>query len=666
MTSAPKNTVQLHLAHLSQLDHLRPPPGWKTERAILSTYSAHTSVLAAMLLALSGEEDEVGSGSRVGFARAITELRGKVHFVLQSGRLTLPKNPSSIVALLDRFILQVPWDEGSMEAYKGQSWHAKFALVRHVPVLKELPGERWVFMLGSRNLTLDMSWDIGLVLKTDDEDARGQKTIPQPIDGIQKLTTKLIQLFPRELKDWSLLKKSLANAKWRVPAGMVIDAIHLDFPDAPGRGYPKPLPNLNRVLAISPFLDGTTVATIAAWGDGDVIHQLISTRMAFEKVAIQANNKLNQFDVLLALSPPEHEVILGSSSAAEEEQVAADQIGLHAKILFAEHAAGCTMWMGSPNLTSRAWTRNAECYAQVSIPKPIKDAGKLLLEGLEAFIDLGKPVSSDELGGLSAEACTQQRLSEARTQVSARLIKAVQSLGNNGSILIKCTGTPHPDESDIKLSCAPLTGQLTLWPLGSCQLEIKNASQSVSASDCMRFCLMLNGSEVEWVQVIPWNPALTEDRDTAVLSDYLGPRQMLSWIHEVLNGYSDGDEGGVWDDPPNKVKKSSNITTKVLGLPSIDQALRMWIKDKTQLDEVDRILKICDQRLKVTSRYASPEDKMVEIHLRKFSRSWKALRNGLKGGQHEYLSQTISKGDHRCCLSFIDSKKWNTQVLGGR
>src|SRR5207249_2459902 len=97
-----------HLSHLSQLDHLRPPPGWRTDSAVLSTYSAHTSVIAAVLLALGGQDDDTGSGTKIAFARALTELRGKVHFVLQSGRLTLPENPASIVSLLDRFILQVP------------------------------------------------------------------------------------------------------------------------------------------------------------------------------------------------------------------------------------------------------------------------------------------------------------------------------------------------------------------------------------------------------------------------------------------------------------------------------------------------------------------------------------------------------------------------------
>ena len=69
-----------HLSHLNQLDHLRPPPGWRTDYAVLSTYSAQTPVIAAALLALAGQEDESGSGSKVGLTRALTGLRGRVHF----------------------------------------------------------------------------------------------------------------------------------------------------------------------------------------------------------------------------------------------------------------------------------------------------------------------------------------------------------------------------------------------------------------------------------------------------------------------------------------------------------------------------------------------------------------------------------------------------------
>jgi hypothetical protein len=620
-----------HLSHLSQLDHLRPPVGWKIDCAVLSTYSAHTSVLAAVLLALSGQEDEIGSGSKVAFARALTELRGKVHFIIQSGRLVMPKNPPAIVTLLDQFLLQVPWDEGSKGAYKGQSWHPKFALVRHVPAVEGQQGERWVFMLGSRNLTLDMSWDMGLVLKTADEVVRGQKSSHQSIEGIQKLASDLVGLFPEELKPWAGHVKSLSNAKWQVPAGMVVEGVHLELPGMAERGFPNQIPNTTHVLAVAPFLDGGTIAAVASWGGAGVTRQLVSTRTALDAVATQSQSHLAKFDALLTMSPPDHEVILGSESTSEEEQIAADQMGLHAKLLFVEHIAGCTLWMGSPNLTGRAWSRNAECYVHISVPKPIKDAGMELLEGLSAFVRLAKPVFLEDFEGLDAERTEEMLLSEARVQVAARMTKAVQCQGKNQSLLVQCIDFPHPDANDISLFCGPLTGQAMPWPAGVRQLEIAGASHCASPSDCMRVRLQLGNTEVEWLQVVPWNPALTEERDTVVLSDYLGQRQMLSWIHEVLNGYADGDEGGAWDRPPGKVKTASSGKAAVLGLPSIDQALRIWLRDKTQLDEVDRILKICNQKRKSNSQKGGSDEKLIEAHLQKFSRSWSTLRKGLKG-----------------------------------
>ncbi len=622
-----------HLSHLSQLDHLRPPPGWRTDYAVLSTYSAQTSVIAAVLLALSGQNDHSGSGTKVGLTRALTGLRGRVHILLQSGRLTMPKKPAPIVSLLDRFILQVPWDEGSEGIHHGKSWHAKFAIIRHVPELASEQGERWVFMLGSRNLTMDLSWDIGLVLKAGDGVTRGQKTSPQVIEGLGQIAADLAKLFPTELKRWAAFSKQLDSAQWQVPIGLVVSEIRLLLPDAPARAIPKPPGQTHRVLAVSPFLDGGAVGVVAGWGGDNTTRQLLSTRMALEKLAGQTRSKLADFDNLLALPSPQHEIILGPDGTREgpneEESVAADQIGLHAKILFAEHAKGGTLWLGSPNLTARAWTRNAECYAQVDIQSTTSEAGRLLMEGLEAFVSMAEPLALKTLETGGEEVSAQEKLAEARVQVAARLKDAFQASGKNNALVIKCPNSPHPDAVEIELSCSPLIGEPFPWPRNARSFEVAGAANAVAASECLRIRLSLDGDVVEWLQVVPWSPPLENARDEAVLSEYLGPRQMMTWIHDLLNGYSNGDEGGGWDAPTFKSIKPKYKPAVILGLPSIDQALRMWLKDKTKLDEVDRILQIWSNRRKGAIADAGDADPAVESHLQRFSRSWVTLRKGL-------------------------------------
>jgi hypothetical protein len=70
---------------------LRPPEGWKTDCAILSTYSADLVVIVTALLALAGcDLDNRRTGSRVELVKAVEALRGKVCVLAQTGRVVLP------------------------------------------------------------------------------------------------------------------------------------------------------------------------------------------------------------------------------------------------------------------------------------------------------------------------------------------------------------------------------------------------------------------------------------------------------------------------------------------------------------------------------------------------------------------------------------------------
>lgn len=610
-----------HLSHLAVLDHLRPPPGWRTDLAVLSTYSAHTSVLAAALLALAGQDDESASGTRIGLVRALSELRGKVHFVLQSGRLTLPRKPAPIVALLDRFIVQAPFDEGSEGMHKGQSWHAKFALVRHVPVADSEAGERWVFMLGSRNLTLDMSWDLGLVLKAGSDTGLDGKTAAQVITGVGPLAASLAKLFPA-LKHWSAFASALGKAQWQVPLGMTVAQINLMLPDEVGRRMPEAPKDISRVLAVSPFLDSKAVVTLARWGSDQTQRQLLSIRPELAKLVGQSGKALEGYGTLLVLPEAVIDNRPDNAIAADDEKVAADQTGLHAKFIYAEHVAGSTLWLGSANLTNRAWSRNAECYACVEIKDALSDASKILLAGLNAFVEMAQPLTRDELQGQVAEDTAAMRLSSARVHVSARLAGAVQK-SVEGVLTIQADGLPHPIDEGIELCCGRLTDASTLWPRNTQVLTLTHADNLAADSECLRVSLVLGAERVEWVQVVVWNPPLDISRDEAVLSDYLGPRQMLAWIHDVLTGYANGDEGGAWDEP-KQTSKSTAGKAFAIGLPSMEQALRLWLKDHTKLNEVDRILAIWQQR-----RAMSVVDPKMEKHLLRFAKTWGALRKGL-------------------------------------
>ena len=69
---------------------LNPPEGWRTDCAILSTYSADLVVIVTALLALTGCDLDSRRGGRVELVKAIEALRGKVRVLAQVGRVPVP------------------------------------------------------------------------------------------------------------------------------------------------------------------------------------------------------------------------------------------------------------------------------------------------------------------------------------------------------------------------------------------------------------------------------------------------------------------------------------------------------------------------------------------------------------------------------------------------
>lgn len=603
--------------HLPFLDHLRPEPGWRTDAAVVSTYSAQMPVVAAVLLALAGEVDEAGSGSRVGLVRALTGLRGKVHVVLQSGRLTPGRQDTAISGLFDQFLLQVPWDETAGPA--GKSWHAKFVLARQVPIEPGQAEERWIFVLGSRNLTLDTSWDIGFSLEGGDGFGARRGCSAQRIEGIASVVRGLVGLFPA-LHQWLSFDGRLRNVAWWVPDGLRVSEVRLMLPDESGRALPLPPSGLSRLVAVAPFLDKGAVQDLLRWpfvaGGGS--RQLLSTRSELTKklggVTLVGKPQLS------ALAEPSFDAP-APADGADDDELERERIGLHAKLIHAEHAAGSTLWLGSPNLTRRAWTRNAE--AVVRVDSTNANGSELLVSGLAALLERATLVQPDELQALTNELTVADRLAAARNHVAAQLAEARQRRRADGVVVMQCVETPPPKDPEITLQCGQIKGTLTAWPPGARTLEFSPVSAAVE-SECINCRLELQGVSISWVQLVRFEPSLDlEERDARVLGEYLGSRQMLTWIHTVLSGFSDGDEGGAWD-APGEPGRGRGRATAGSGLPTLEQALRMWLRDRSRLDEVDRILKL-------RHHSAAQADQSAQQELDRFASTWDTIRTGLRG-----------------------------------
>jgi hypothetical protein len=458
--------MSAHLPQQSLLDWLRPDMGRQTDVALVSTYSADPGVLASLLLSLAGfEDDATDQGSRatrVKFAKSVLQMKGKVAIAMQADRLFSSHKTGRPIALLDRFIKEIPWDE---DPKGGKSWHPKCAAVRYSNG-SAAPG-KWRFWLGSRNLTRDTSWDLGLSLEgyEAEADAQNGTTIPSIAGAVRKLAEET-----KQLDLWKGQIKRLTKVYWEVPRGLAVEEIRLLLPNEQNRDFPSCPSDVRRLIAVAPFMDVTTSKRIGAWGD-DADRILVSSDTELDRIAKGKENffKSRGFAAVKSLLRVDDEGEPASDDVEEDDGGLQKYRGLHAKFVWVEHSQATTMWLGSPNLTERAWKKNAEIYACIKIEsRGSAKAAAAAREGVESFLSMATPYVVSPQNQVAGE---EELLDVARTEVAARLMTAHQRLsGDWTSVAVEAEAPPHPGRHKIVLKIGPVAGdadQMIEWKRNS-------------------------------------------------------------------------------------------------------------------------------------------------------------------------------------------------------
>ncbi len=206
------------------------------------------------MLALCGASQDPELANRIRFAQALRRLKGKVAFVVQRGRIHRPHNLNRIATLLDRFVFEADCDEGASTG--GRSWHPKFVVSQWQS--EETKETSWRLWLGSRNLTRDLSRDIGLLLTPGD-----YALPPESMADLSRSIHELQRRLPPSVRPFSAKNmKSLARAKWRLPLG--IKGIDLRWIAGEDR-FPVIDQPVDEAIVISPFVDERALKELPGW-----------------------------------------------------------------------------------------------------------------------------------------------------------------------------------------------------------------------------------------------------------------------------------------------------------------------------------------------------------------------------------------------------------------
>ena len=142
---------------------LAPPSGYELDFAVGTTYSLDLDALvgATLALGLSMETDSALMNNPVCLLEALRTTGDKVVLFCESGQIHLPGNVNSLYILLEKMVFSVKTvRRRGIAAYP--SFHPKCWLIRYVNKAKEI---YYRFIILSRNLTFDRSWDITCALE---------------------------------------------------------------------------------------------------------------------------------------------------------------------------------------------------------------------------------------------------------------------------------------------------------------------------------------------------------------------------------------------------------------------------------------------------------------------------------------------------------------------
>ena len=167
---------------------------------------------------------------------------------------------------------------------------------------------------------------------------------------------------------------------------------------------------------------------------------------------------------------------------------------------------------------------------------------------------------------------------------------------------------------------------MNLWPRGQTAIALAEPEED-AATDLISVRISLDDRTLAWIQIVPFDPPLTEERDRQLIHDLLGARGVLLWIHNVLDDLT-SDGGGAWDaEPTAPATRDRQAQANVVELPSIEQALRAWMRNPKRLEMVNHILETS-----ALDHSTAEDDVTAQVQLKTFAQSWNVLRAELLNG----------------------------------
>ena len=355
------------------MEALKPPPGFRFDLAVATTYSLDLMALLTAPLAFSmfdadaartrGDGDAAESTNPFALLQAVRSYAARTTVFCQAAQIVPPARYQRVLTYLEDSVVEVNPPSAS------GVFHPKLWALRMVGEDDEV---LYRLLCLSRNLTFDRSWDTMLVLEGPLTDRKNRYSENVPLEAFFRALPDLAVRRPsqRILDQVEQLAYELARVDFELPEPFEGLAFHpTGIP-----GYSRlQLPQTKRALIVSPFVTQGALEELATGGT------LVSRAEELEQLPREA---LEGFEVHVLQDGAEL-LDQGEDAAPFEGRGAGEfrppPIGLHAKLFVQDEGWNAHVWTGSTNATSAALHQNVEFLVQLT--------GKKSRVGIDAMLE---------------------------------------------------------------------------------------------------------------------------------------------------------------------------------------------------------------------------------------------------------------------------------------
>jgi len=351
---------------------LMPSKGYKLESAVGTTYSLDLEALisVAVCLGLSEEVDSRLMQNPICMLNALQKVSDRLILFCEAGQIKAPSRPTALSVLLEKIVVEValPKDKGTgrYPAFHPKTWMLSY--------INSEGDRKYRFVVMSRNLTFDRSWDISFAMDSSKKVRQKRKSTPicnfleylarnvnkQCIDYLKK--RNLIRKMMKEIKEisFSLDSKVFGENFEILPLGIGEKAYHMDNDKLFCTQRGNADSTFNELVIMSPFLSGSVIAdfNLSDRALSECSRTLITRRSELGKLK---ECDVNNFTIYTL----KDEIIDGEDEISDESSDKRKQ-DIHAKIYLRRKYADVDLYLGSMNASYSAINRNVEMIVKLS------------------------------------------------------------------------------------------------------------------------------------------------------------------------------------------------------------------------------------------------------------------------------------------------------------